>query len=379
MKVGILTFHSAANYGAVLQAYATQEALLELGVDAEIIDYANSKRREMYDIRYLVRRTRKNGLFAVLKVLAGTSLIVLRKKKFRKFCHKNYHLTDRKFHTPEQLKTELPKYDYYMVGSDQVWNYENNGKDMSYLLDFVSEKDKTISYASSFGLASIPEELMTDYTRCLNGIKWLSVREKAGADIVESLIDKKKPVVLDPVFLLTKKRWGNVAKFTNQVREPYILLYTTKATYHDDFLRATGYDVKRYHIAHLTTSPRLKDMLDSKTKLVFTASPEEFLGLVENARLVLTSSFHGTAMSIIFQKQFITFLSNNKGKDARITDLLNRLGLTNRIFHDDITQEQVDKQICYEIVQNKLEDLREKSFSFLQQAMNLSVKDKQCD
>lgn len=375
MKVGILTFHDAVNYGAVLQAYATQEALLELGVDAEIIDYTNSKRQEAYEIQYLIRRTKKNGLFAVLRVLAGIPLIVLRKKKFHEFCHNNYNLSDKKFHTPEQLKTELPKYDYYMVGSDQVWNYDHNGEDMSYLLDFVSEKDKTISYASSFGLTSIPEELKADYIRCLNGIKWLSVREEIGANIVESLIDKKIHLVLDPVFLLTKERWESVAKFTNRVRQPYILLYTTKATYYDDFLNATGYGDRSCHIAHLTTSPRPKDMLDSKTKLVFAAGPEEFLGLVKNAALVLTSSFHGTAMSIIFQKQFISFLSNNEGKDARIAGLLNQLGLINRIFNDDITREQVDKQISYDTVQKKLDDLRGESISFLRRAMNLPAKE----
>jgi len=379
MKVGILTFHNAVNYGAVLQAYATQEALLDLGVEAEIIDYTNSERREMYNVRYLIRRSQKNGFLAVVKVLMGIPLIILRKKKFYKFYCKNFNLTDREFRSPKQLETELPKYDYYVVGSDQVWNHEHNGNDMSYMLNFVSEKEKKVSYASSFGLDSIPEELKNDYSRFLSDIHSLSVREKSGADIVELLISRKPPIVLDPVFLLSREHWQHVAKCTHRINEPYILLYTTKATYYDDFLRATGYDIKGYHIAHLTTSPRLKDMLDSKTKLVFTASPEEFLGLVENAKLVLTSSFHGTALSIIFQKQFVSFLSNNKGKDARITDLLNRLGLKNRIFHDDITQEQVDKQICYEMVQNKLEDLREKSLSFLRQAMNLSVKDKQRD
>lgn len=380
MKVGILTFHNSANYGAAFQAYATQEGLNNLGVEGEIINYTNSYRRGGYGIKKLfLRELRKGGILTAVKALAGAPLIELRKRRFNKFYRKRLKLSKEEYFNAEQLNTTPPIYDYYLVGSDQVWNYDHNGCDMSYLLDFVSDKNRTLSYASSFGLDSIADELKEDYARLLGSIRALSVREKVGADIVKSLTGRDVPVVLDPVFLLSKKHWQDIAKHTNRIDQPYILLYTTKSTYYDDFLRTTGYNIERWHIAHLTTSPRLKDILDSKTKLVFAASPEEFLGLVENSKLVLTSSFHGTALSIIFHKQFVSFLANNKGKDARITDLLNRLGLKNRIFHNDMTQEQVDKQIDYETVQNKLEDLRKKSLSFLQQAMNLPIKDKQRD
>jgi len=281
-----------------------------------------------------------------------------------------------KYFSADQLKATPPKYDYYMVGSDQVWNYDHNGQDMSYLLDFVSDKAKTISYASSFGLDSISENVKDDYIRLLGSIQYLSVREKMGSKIIQSLTGRIPSVVLDPVFLLNKNQWQNITDDNIGKSEPYILLYTTKAKHYRDFLRITKYDSYGIRVVHIGTSMRLCDMFKRNTNISFASSPEKFLGLIKNAKLVLTSSFHGTAFSILFKKQFVSFRGNNLGKDARIVELLGDLGISDRLFHDKMTADQVNKQICYESVQEKLERLREESMRFLHQALTFGIEDK---
>ena len=377
MKIGILTFHNTLNYGAALQTYATQAALNKLGVENEIIDYTNEFRRQLYSEKKLILRSLKNRqILGAVRTLAGTPFIKRRKKNFDKFYRERVAVSKEKYFSADQLKATPPKYDYYMVGSDQVWNYDHNGQDMSYLLDFVSDKAKTISYASSFGLDSISENVKDDYIRLLGSIQYLSVREKMGSKIIQSLTGRIPSVVLDPVFLLNKNQWQNITDDNIGKSEPYILLYTTKAKHYRDFLRITKYDSYGIRVVHIGTSMRLCDMFKRNTNISFASSPEKFLGLIKNAKLVLTSSFHGTAFSILFKKQFVSFRGNNLGKDARIVELLGDLGISDRLFHDKMTADQVNKQICYESVQEKLERLREESMRFLHQALTFGIEDK---
>ena len=379
MKVGILTYHNTVNYGAALQAYATQEKLVQLGIAAEIINYTNAYRRSSYSILQLMRRGLRDGQkILAVKVLLGTPLIKLRKKRFAQFYRKRLKLSSKEYTTADQLKADPPQYDCYIVGSDQVWNYDHNGCDMSYLLDFVEDADKTMSYASSFGLSSINPVFQCDYARLLGRIRSLSVREKDGAELVKSLTGREASVVLDPVFLLTKEQWENVADNSIGIKNPFILIYTTKRSHYENFLRVAGQMVKGAHIAHLTTSTRLKDFFEPMTKVVFAASPGKFLGLIKNAGLVLTSSFHGTALSVIFEKQFVSFLAGNEGKDARIVGLLDQLGLNDRIFSYSMTPAQVDNKICYKAVQRRLDLLRKESIGFLENAINISNKKSEC-
>jgi len=167
-----------------------------------------------------------------------------------------------------------------------------------------------------------------------------------GADIIRSLTGRTASVVLDPVFLLNNKQWKKFADDNIGLREPYILLYTTNSNYYKDFLRITKYDTNNMRVVHIGTSAGIGDVLKRKTKIVFSSNPEKFLGLIKNAKLVLTSSFHGTAFSILFQKQFVSFRGNNLGKDARIVELLGKLGIGNRVFSDEMTEDQIEQEIC---------------------------------
>ena len=212
-KVGILTFSHAFNYGAVLQAYALKNILNSIGVQAFCIDY----RAHFYPdtqwsakIHFLCSR--------IAKFFLGYAFPPF---FFYKFMKK--YLQD----TRPLLHQELPQlrnlFDMFIVGSDQVWNFEITQKDTAFLLDFIKDSTKKISYAASFGFDHIAQEDKMLFANLLIQFEHISVREQAGVHIVKELTGKDVSVVLDPTLLLTKKQWEFFA--TPVQKKNYLLLY----------------------------------------------------------------------------------------------------------------------------------------------------------
>lgn len=377
MKVGILTYHDTANYGAALQAYATQYALTRLKVDAEIIDYTNEYRRGSYSFkkRFLTEIVHGRYLQAA-KTLAGMPMILSRAKNFNAFYRSYLKMSDSIFRTMRALKENPPEYDVYLAGSDQIWNFRNNGGDLNYMLDFVSDKSRTVSYASSFGLEGIPDEFKKKYASPLSQICKLSVREKKGANLVNQITGRKPDVVLDPVFLPEKEHWHKLAKVVDDSKSPYLLLYTSKAGYLAEFQRTIGCDAGRYDIVHIGTDLSLTDIFRRQVRVRSTVGPERFLGYIKKAHLVLTSSFHGTAFSILLERPFIVFLSGDNGRDSRIVELLSALGLLDRIFSANMSRDIVMHEIDYRAVNKRIAALRKQSLNFLENALQQNCVDK---
>ena len=377
MKVGILTYHDTANYGAALQAYATQYALARLGVDSEIIDYTNEYRQGSYSVqkRFLMEVGQGRYLQAA-KTLAGMPMILSRAKKFSAFYRSHLKMGDSVFRTMKALRENPPDYDVYLAGSDQIWNVRNNGGDLNYMLDFVSDKRKTVSYASSFGLEGIPEEFKKKFAGPLSQIRQISVRENTGAKLVKELTGRKPEVVLDPVFLPEKSHWQSFVKEVNDCKSPYILLYTSKAGYLSEFRETTGYDPGQYDIVHIGTDLSLTDLIDRHIRVRSTKGPERFLGYIKNAHLVLTSSFHGVVFSILMERPFVVFLSGDYGRDSRIVELLFALGLSDRIFSPKMSRDIVMHEIDYRAVNKRVAALRKKSLNFLENALQQACVDK---
>lgn len=369
MKVGLLTYHNTANYGAALQTYASQRILTQLGADCEIIDYVNSHRAKSYHIPSLIKAQISQGqLKTAARMLLGWYLVNSRKQKFDKF-YKSKLKKSRAFRSHAAIMENPPVYDRYIVGSDQVWNYEHNGDDTSYFLDFVKDKTKTASYSSSFGLASLPLDKQPLYKEALSSIHWLAVREDAGQKIIRDLTGRDSTLVLDPVFLLDYKEWQDLSDKKFPCRKKYVLVYTTKALDFNNFIKSTKYDPSPYVTAKISRSTSILDLVSPSVAIKYAVSPEEFLSLVENADLILTSSFHCTALSIIFQKQFISILSDDKGKNTRIESILKHLGLMDRIYSPRMRSTEINRPIDYTTVNNKLDILREKSKDYLRQVL----------
>ncbi|MDB2091684.1 polysaccharide pyruvyl transferase family protein [Clostridium paraputrificum] len=369
MKVAWLTFHNAINYGAALQTYASQQALMSMGINCEIIDYVNEYRGNAYNMLSHAKKEFKDRKFiSSAKYIAGGIFMGRRKQKFIKFYNNNIITTKKRFTCSKEIQEINDKFDKFIVGSDQVWNYRNNGGDFTFLLDFVSDNNKKISYSSSFGLSEIPSELVEKYRLNLKGIKKLSTRESYGVELIKNLAGREAELVLDPVFLLSKNQW--LALCNNRAKKrKYVFAYTNKSGQWEDFLSKTRYTMDNMRIHKITRYLSIKDFLNPQVKNSYSISPIEFIETIANSELVVSASFHCIAMAIILNVQFVAILTGDKGKDERILNILRITGLEQRILHEGMTSQDVCEKIDYNKVQTKLSEYISKSYKFLEEAI----------
>lgn len=369
MKLGLLTFHTAANFGAALQAYALQEFLVSEGYEAEYIDYQNSHRRMIYDMPFHIKENIKSGkVVEALLYTLGAPVMKMRKIKFEKFDKEYLQLSGRTYYTKEQLEAVNDKYDMFIVGSDQVWHSSNNGADTSYMLSFVKDESKTISYASSFGLSEVPEFIKNDYAQSLKRIAHLSTREQTGVNIIKNLTGRDAKLVLDPVFLLKREQWQKLAD-RNAIGGKYLFSYTNRKNQMDKFL-GTGYDMQGMKHHKLSRFTGVKDFLSPSVKVKYDMSPTEFLANIDSAQMVVSASFHCICFSIIMNKPFVCFLTGNEGKDERLKTLLTHFGLMGRVYHEGMTLAEVQKEIDWQKVNSVMEEKRKDSIDFLLKSIN---------
>lgn len=325
MKTGILTFHRAANYGAVLQCYALQEFLKELGHEAYVLDYRQPFIEEHY------RRLDLKMFLANLVCLnlKGIWNCVFKRNKelglYALFRDRFLNIDSKPFNDKNGIPTD---YDVYVVGSDQVWNPSMcEGKiDEIYWGKFrTSVSGKIISYAASTtgkGLNSIGVQALKELLLNFNKI---SIREKDYKDYLEKAVQTPIFINADPTLLVDAKKWSELCKHSKFFdKKGYILLY------------------------YVRTCPNNRRMMDEKADLlscktglpVFKigpnslCSPEDFVCLIKNASYVVTSSFHGTAFSVIFKKVFWSFLYNDSN-DNRYVSLLKTIGLEKQLVDAD--------------------------------------------
>lgn len=370
MKLGLLTFHDAANYGAVLQAYALQAFLENAGFDCEYLNYRNECRRHMYDMGFHIRSNLRRGrLPAALKYALGIPFMEARKRRFAEFRKAKLHVGAEECRSRNDLKRSLDRYDKFIVGSDQVWNPDNNGSDTAFMLDFVPERNRKISYASSFGLDAVPARLRSAYAGSLSEIGRISVRERAGCRLVKELTGRDVPMVADPVFLPGRAHWEALAGEAPEGAPPFVFTYTNKKGQTESFFRETGFSPKGMELHKLSSQTSPGDFLDPKVKVSYSMSPFEFLRSVRDAEFVLTASFHCLAFAVIFNKPFACVLTGDAGKDERLAGLLAELGLENRVFHSGMTLEEVSAPIDYGRVNDHLARIVAQSSDFLLSAV----------
>ena len=364
MKIKTITCHNVYNYGASLQAYALQEYLLSLGHDVEIIDYRPDYMRVHYDFWYVPKsshyynRAMKSKFFRFLLCcyFARKRYATYgRKLKFDIFTRKYLHLTKR-YLSYQDLIVSPPDADIYIAGSDQIWNCAlPNGRDAAYFLQFGIGKIKRISYAASFAIPEIPETYKETVKEWLRSFDAISVRERTGLKILESIC-KKGVEVLDPVFLLEKSDW---VKFSNEgkvrIKNKYILvydLYVNDGRLEQEAKRLSS----KYNLEIVAVDALIKCQYAKKN--ISNAGPQEFVRLVAGAEYVVTNSFHATAFSIIFNRPFAVYY--NYSNISRISDILSILGLNNRLNSD-----LPDYDVNWQDVNILLEHTREKSIHFI--------------
>lgn len=373
-KIGLLTFHDTANHGAALQAFATLKAIDRMGYSAEIIDYTNEFRSSLYNLPNKIKFEFRNKKYKeLIKSIFGSILIIKRMKQFNKF-YSLYTKRSLKTYRNNQDANEIESsYSSVVVGSDQVWSLTNNGYDSNYFLNFVKDKSKTLSYASSFGTTSLNDKNIQDYSQILASIRNISVRETTGKNIVKKLTGQHATVVLDPVFLLSSDEWLDLVskKYPiEKMKHDRFLDYTSKKSFLDSFMKIDGLRNTLGDCYKYGTSFKIVDLFNSKCHIQFNSDPIDFIHDLYHSSLLFTSSFHGVVLSIIFRKKFIVALSGNEGRDSRIVDLLKLLELESRIFNSNMTLDDINIDVDYDVVHTKLDILKKQSLTYLEKSLS---------
>lgn len=368
MKVGLLTFHNALNHGAALQAYALRETIRSFGVYCKIINYRNKYIENSYNIFSQTKKAlRERNMQLVIKCCVAGLFVKLRRKKFTNFWDK-YLFLEEGDPVPEKKMEYLNiSFEKFVVGSDQVWNYNITGEDTTYFLDFVYGDDRKIAYAPSFGFLDIPDNLKSVYRNGIKRIRYLSARESHGVQLIKKLTGRDSELVLDPIFLLNKEKWLSFCGGPSK-KGKYVFYYPIQPKQWQKFLIKTKFPIKEYKVYKLNDRG-LKDLINLKMGIDLYISPPEFIEKIANAELVISGSFHCIAMSIILNIPFVAILSDDEGKNERILDILKITGLENRLFTEKMALTDVKESIDFLQVESKLKKHRKQSIGFLKKAI----------
>lgn len=322
-----MTYHRAYSYGAKLQAWALVNYLRQIGFDAEDIDYGSIGEDKLRKIGF---KSLKDFIVTTLCYICSAKSEPVRMRRFKEFLEMIPR--SRKRYDRSNIAEAEKDYDYIVTGSDQVWNPKFNEGDLSYLLDFVKDDNKKFSYAASFGSTSLPEETAKIYTPLLQSFKKILIREREGKKYLQESMGKDSTVVLDPTFLVGREQWKELSVYPLKEEKKYILGFRIidRDSVYDRMIehlnKLTGYEV-----IEIRDSFRYKP---SRWGAYTEAGPREFLGLIRNAEIVVTNSFHATVFSLLFNRPFYT-LRNKFGYNSRMEDLTGKLFLSGRMFDEN--------------------------------------------
>lgn len=368
-KIATITFHSPYNYGSNLQAYALQEYIKKLcngNCDYQIINLRTPIQKEMYT-NFFMKKGIKNKLKSLI-IFNKKHDIFLKEKRFEEFM-KNYLNLTKEYNSLEELIEEQFDYDYYISGSDQLWNLRARDFDWAYYLEFV-KTGKRVSYAASFGplKQSWDEEQMRRVKDNLLKYDSISVREKGSFDNVKKLTALEPEINVDPTMLLDKNDWDKIIPKENKLNKDYILLYDLGNQDETRKIALKVSKILKMPVA-ITRYMGVKHHF-SRFEKYYDCGTLEFLNLVKNAKLILSSSFHGTVFSIILNKPFYAI---NGLKDFRISTLLEKTNLEERtIQSDNIEQKCKDAfKIDFKAADTLLDKERKKSEQYLRKALDI--------
>lgn len=366
MKIGIITLNGNRNYGNKLQNYALQKFLKGLSdkIDVDTIWYTKDN--------YILNKK--------IMTLRNLRRFIFNRHNYRRYFLKNIYVNDvvreyniKKFNDKfistiydYEIKPDLnERYDYFIAGSDQIWNFNYLNLDNEFLQ--FADKNKRIAYAASFGLNKVTDKYKNIVKEGVNNIKFVSVREYAGAKIIKELTGRDVPVVIDPTLLLPKSDWVKLMEKPVWLKdEKYLLMF---------FLDEAPAPVKKL-IVNIAEKYKLKiiNLTDKENVDYYSSPPSEFLYLINNAEIVITDSFHASVFSILTKRPFISCTKGGKGMnmDSRIDTLLSMFHLENRKISKDNNYEiKNPMEIEFPDVEKILDRERQRSKEFLCKALNI--------
>ena len=353
-KIGILTFHRAHNCGALLQAFALQE-FLKKDYNPFFLDYYS---KYVYNQYKILKPLGKNPIKIPFRLYTNLKFYNLHKQKYynyTRFIEQNLNIHPLSFY-----KT----CDSIIVGSDQVWNPNiTGGVDKFYTLSFFKGKINKISYAASFGNKNYLLENKNKFKLKLSDFDFISVREEDSKVPLENIINKNVDVVLDPTLLLSKEKWDEYLD-KKIVNEKYVLAYNIEPN--KRYINLVNYVAKEKKCKIIYFD---KENIGYKYPLfsAYSFDPFDFINLIKNAEYIVTTSFHATVFSIIFNKQFWVIPHAQTG--ARVINLLSQFNLNYRIIKNDNFEHIFLDEVNYKMVNKQLELERKKSADWLKNSL----------
>lgn len=356
MKVGIFTFPNSASYGAALQMYALYHTLENMGNTPEVINYKNAYMRQQ-------KHTKR-----------GTCLHRITEKILHHRMFNNFMRFENKWMTkypkaccadPAKLPKIGQRYGAVICGSDQVWNPDITGRDLSYFLNFCDEHTRRVAYAPSFGISEFSEEFSNEIRGDLEKFHALSVRETPGQALISDLIGTDAPLVCDPTLLMNSDDWVKLERPHPAAEGEYILYYTVRSSASlwnkcKEFAREKGLRIVVVGGNHL----KKWKYRNENIRYAIDIGPDEWLYLVHHARYVVTNSFHGTAFSINYRKDFYVEFSSLT--NSRLEQITRSLGLDDQIVGDEpLSGAATD----YSVADRALPQIREESMKYLSEAL----------
>lgn len=363
-KVGIITFHNSYNCGSMLESFAIHTYLKKDGINNEIINFSNEGQREMYAV--FNKNDSLKHIIKNLLVFPHRKKIKNNNLKYEEFKNKNFELSKEYIYS-KQLDESM--YSIVVAGSDQIWNITIKDKDDAYFLNWVKNARK-VAYAPSFGARKI-SNYTTDverYKKYLKDFDAISIRENNGQKWLKEM-GILAPVLIDPTLLLDKNDYDKILDLTYTIPyKEYIFFYCPH--FNKEICKFVKKIAKKYKlpvIAWSTKSYYLKGISRFGFELPEYESPAVYLKLIKNAKLIFTTSFHGTIFSTIYGKKFYTIKNGDMyGDDDRVLTLLNSLDLMTRcIPYDYDEKKDYFEDIDYTNYKNKLKELKQKAISFI--------------
>lgn len=370
MKVGILTFHNAHNFGAVLQAYALKTCVKQLGHEVRIVNYRNPKIQSVYP-KYLPPRFTvkdinpkrwKQFIYDTLRGIYGQKEWAKRWNAFEEFI--NHHLLENDTKQIEMQDFEDLALDAYLLGSDQIWSSFLMGALDPVYFGAFKRQEKIISYAASLANGMIAEEEEGAFRQLTGNIDILSVREEKLAENLKRITGREVATTVDPTLLLEAKDYEQLLpeRMARELpKEPYIFAYfvveeqpvadCAKAL--AERLHMPVIELHCYHMPECSEENQYADL-----------GPAEFLNYIKHAEYVVTNSFHGTVFSILYQRKFFSVYKKN----GRVDNLLGFLGIPERHV-ENTSQMHAECGIDYAAVHEKLAVYREASIQFLKDSL----------
>lgn len=340
-KVGLLSLSNAENYGAVLQCYSLYRYCKKISSkNIAVINYFPPFMREKYKLFWIDSKSLKSIIRTVLEGLVLLPFSATKKIKFLMFRRKR--LDNSVFSRVTKLEDI---YDEYIVGSDQVWNPHITREDSNFFLEFVSNDKKKYSYAASLGVQRLDPHEVDFLIQQLRNFTQISIREREMAEYLNKIFMEKsyeKTIIsnIDPVFLTTKNEWRMLYKKRKRYKK-YILIYSFEnidlaISISKKIAMQLDYDCEIIMIRCCS------DYYYKGVRCQRAVGPIDFLELFDNAEFVVTDSFHGTAFSMIFNKNFYTI--PYKGTNSRIENILSIFGFEDRLITkvDEVQTTQVD-------------------------------------